>query len=250
MSKSNFIFPWTGRKKKFENENTFKQLNFDGITTVVEPFGGSMSFSQFLYIEKGMTKLKYVYNDFDTNIYNFMKFIKENGMTGLIQLCEHSNKQIPKRNRTIHTKTVNLIDFFTIKARGGDSAYLKTKNKDPLKYEKHVDFIQHIDEITNLNYADIFTMYEDRPDVLIYLDPPYFKNFNSDYQSQNNEISDMTTILVDIIGLFKYAQCHIVYIYCKNALMSYLFADISQPFEYSKIYQTTKKHCMHCIHVK
>ena len=50
MSASNFIFPWTGRKKKFENDIVFKHINLDDISTVVEPFFGvNVFFSISLY---------------------------------------------------------------------------------------------------------------------------------------------------------------------------------------------------------
>lgn len=133
---------------------------------------------------------------------------------------------------------------------GEDSAFLKKSKKDPLKYTKHVDFIKQIHKIYNENYKVIFDKYKDDPNTLMYIDPPYFKSYNSDYMSQNNEVTDMTTILVDLVDLFKSCKCHLIYVHNKNALMDYLFNDFPPIAEYTKIYQTTKKQCIHQIRIK
>lgn len=250
MSASNFIFPWTGRKKKFENDIAFKHINLDDISTIVEPFSGSMSFSQYLYMIKDNTDLHYVYNDYDTNMYNFIKYIHDEGLDGLKALCEISNKHEPKRDKSVRNEVKSVQDFFNAKARGEDSAFLKKVNKNAEQYEKHVEFIQQLDKITNKNYKDIFDKYINRSDVLLYLDPPYFKSYNSDYMTQNDETIDMTKILVDIVDLFKNAKCHIIYVHNKNALMDYLFSDFPAVEEYVKTYQTTKKKCIHQVRAK
>lgn len=171
-------------------------------------------------------------------------------MDGLKALCEISNKHEPKRDKSVRKEVKSVQDFFNAKARGEDSAFLKKINKDAKKYEKHVEFIEQLDEITNKNYKDIFDKYKNRSDVLLYLDPPYFKSYNSDYMTQNDETVDMTQILVDIVDLFKNAKCHIIYVHNKNALMDYLFSDFPAIEEYVKTYQTTKKKCIHQVRSK
>lgn len=251
MTTSNFFFPYTGRKKKFENENVYKHIDFKPITTIVEPFGGTMSFSQFLYMIKGMDTLHYIYNDLDTNMYNFFNYIHDEGMEGLTKLCNLSNNyKSTKKDKHIHKQIENIEEFFCIKAKGLDCPFTKTTIKKPERYNKHVEFIQQIDKIKNENYKVIFDKYRDRSDVLMYIDPPYMRSFNCDYMAQNDEKQDMTKIMVDIIELFKTSKCHIAYIHNKNALMDYLFKDFPPIDEYTKIYQITKKECIHSIRIK
>lgn len=252
MSKCNFFFPWTGRKKRYENEIVFKNINLKNITKIVEPFGGSMSFSQYLYMYKDRKDLKYVYNDTDTNIYNFFKLIHEEGLEKLEELCNVSNKfKATQKNKKDIGNEIPIQQFFINKAHGIDSKFMKNDIKKPVNYEEHVKFIESLHRITNKDYKEIFDKYKYCEDVLIYLDPPYFSSFNGEYMSQKNEASDLTKILVDIVEMFENAKCHLVYVHNKNALMDHIFKNSDcETKEYEKIYQYTRKKVVHSIRIK
>lgn len=113
MSSCNFIFPYTGRKKKFENDIVYKHIQLQNITTIVEPFGGSMSFSQYLHLYHGHY-FKYIYNDTYKNMCNFMTYINKNGIDGLDKLCKISNEYEPKHNKSVRNEIKTVQDFLTL----------------------------------------------------------------------------------------------------------------------------------------
>jgi site-specific DNA-adenine methylase len=254
MSISNFIFPWTGRKKKYENEILYNSIDLSKIECIVEPFSGSMSFSMYMFLVKKRENIKYIFNDSDENLFKFYKLIHDEGMPALEKLIEKSNNYVvDKRDKTCHKEKKTMNDFFITKARGLDCAFLHNGKKKAEKYKPHVKFIKNLHKITNKNYIEIFDKYKNKKNTLIYLDPPYFSSYNGDYYSQNDVNTDMTKILIDILDLYKNGNCKLVYIHNKNALMSYLFSQITnlkKTIEYKKIYQIKKRKVIHQIEIK
>ena len=112
--KNHFIMPYSGNKRN-EVADVVKQLDFNNITTIVEPFCGSSAFSYHVStLYPG--HFKYILNDNSTElikIYHIMKDPKK-----LIQfieeLIEYNRDLTPEKYKAIKEKTLQVRGYFGI----------------------------------------------------------------------------------------------------------------------------------------
>ena len=121
-----FYFAYMGNKRtdiKFFSD--YLPYGYKIINTVVEPFCGSCSVSRYYY--KDYKKIKYHVNDIDTDLINFLNYIKKNTAEPLIKIYnekignDHPEKlkldrMFKKYNPTFeykesHHYTDDIIDF-------------------------------------------------------------------------------------------------------------------------------------------
>jgi len=67
-----FILNWLGNKY-LESKQQFLDYDFSKVKTVIEPFCGGLGFSRFLYEDKDLKNINYVFYDADEELINFYK---------------------------------------------------------------------------------------------------------------------------------------------------------------------------------
>ena len=77
--KNHFYIPYFGNKRQ-EVENIYNLLDFNDITTIVEPFCGSCAMSYYIST-KHPKKFKYILNDNDVNLKQMFDIICDDEKT-------------------------------------------------------------------------------------------------------------------------------------------------------------------------
>jgi len=194
--KNHFYYAYYGNKR-CEVEEIYKNLNFDGITTIIEPYCGSCAISYYIWINNKEKNYKYILNDNN-------KYLKE--MFDLMQ----SDEKIKKFENDYH-KIIKDIDKRKydelIKKEELLSYFLKNKlysirpgifPNDDLKPGQKVinlksfpiyDFFKYADiEFTTTDGIDCFNKYKDNQECMIILDPPYISICNDFYLDHSMNI--------------------------------------------------------------
>lgn len=261
---SRFFFPYLGGKWG-ESRTIYNAVNLDDIDTIVEPFCGSCAFSLYGKIKEKITDKKYVLNDTDTHLIDFLKDVKEGNLNTYIDYCNDNAQSyfddIKLWRAQVNNKTFTGLNnwFVTKKLSRGHMLSRYSKNKDTNKhrfididkYRKQEAFFKSGNvELSNVDYKEIFDKYTDVENALLFLDPPYFDSYNSMYcgfnQVSHTYDNDNTKMYVDIVKLLKSCNCSVVMIISKNALTDYLFGDYVVGI-YEHTYQLTKKKTKHLI---
>ena len=104
-------YPWNKRE---ELKNVYKFLDFDDITTIVEPFCGTCAMS-FYISTKHPKKYKYIINDNNEYLKEMFDIIRDDERTKEFQ--EEFNKIVPtfKDNKEEYKKIINqktLMSWF------------------------------------------------------------------------------------------------------------------------------------------
>lgn len=223
----------------------FNELLPENIKNVVEPFGGSFAICRRIYRDDKY--IKYV-NDNDPYLYECYRdpnkvkeikkiysefFVNKKFTSTLYQDLENSFKN------ELEKKILKHVDK-TLRIRGTMIKHISLKEVE----DEEIDFIKKIN-FSNDNYKTIIDKFKDDKDTFIFLDPPYLFSDNSTYVTQENE-TDMTYILIDLLNYFKTAKCKIMLVINKLYILEWLFKDYIKK-TYSKIYQLSKKKMDHLM---
>jgi DNA adenine methylase len=204
------LVPYLGEKSRLSN---FIVPHIPtNIKTYVEPFGGaygiffSLKFNNFL-------NTKFIYNDLNPlnyNLFNQLRFNsdfinqikdivvdKQYYLDCLFDL-DNSDLFISAKNWLITLCSSNMNKI-------GEDSWLGDSEFEifKLKFRAYKYHIDRINYIHNLDYKDIFDIY-DSPDTFFYLDPPY-KGKESYYINHNFDISshdELSKVLSKIKGRF------------------------------------------------
>ena len=247
-----FYFPYCGGKKS-EYKYIKKYLDDEKYDLFIEPFCGS-SATSYLNYKNGKKNIKYILNDNDIELINFLKCIQETGSKPFIEevnmrLCgltkekhdlyvkrHHKNRNDPNDffyYRKIYNYRVGLFDINKV-----NKVYCHSK------FIKFDEFYKNV-KLSNLDYLKIFKKYKNNKDAFLYLDPPYLDSSNSSYyyteiNNDNEEnkivkIVDNSRIYVDILNFLKNCKCKVIMIINKNSLSNFLYGKYVIN-EYDKIY--------------
>ena len=223
----------------------FKHLLPLDVETVVEVFGGSFAVIKHFY--KDLDKYKFHINDLDDDLFyiynNYNEMIakfKELNET-YIESFEYKNKEFKLYFESLemngHLKNYLYKTNFV---RGCMFKPKKSLNYNPIE----IDILNNA-LITNKDYKELFAQYHDDENAFLFLDPPYLFSDNSGYNPQNED-TDMTQIIIDILELIKTCKCKVMIVINKLNILSYLFKDFVKT-EYGKIYQISKKKAIHIV---
>ncbi len=256
-----FYFSWTGNKRT-EVKHIQEYLKNTEYKTLVEPFCGSCAVSLHNSIRNEI-KCKYVVNDFDTQLIDFLKHIQENGSEKIMNYLKDTwgekgdkmTKEDHKKEIDNYKKSPNVYNFsFYHKINNFRLTLYPQKRKifnlDHTKYKKTDDFFKTA-TITSVDFRECMNKYKDDPDAFLFLDPPYLDSANYEYSrytctKPSEEIQDHTEMYVFIIDFLKSCKCKVLMIMNSNALVRYIYKGYTG-IEYSKIYGKSKRKTNHIV---
>ena len=190
--KNHFLYSYTGNKKD-EIIEIINELNFNEIKNIIEPFCGSSAISYNIWLKYG-DKFKYFLNDYDENLINIYKLLKEkdaeeieNEINKIKDEIKTKDDWTKKLNEYKQTKNIFLYIFFIKYSAMGRLGFYRLKMpKIKLKItDEQKNFIKFIKEpyveITNNDWLDVFNKYKDDKKSLFIFDPPYMFSENGFY---------------------------------------------------------------------
>jgi len=243
-----FILNWLGNKY-LESKQQFSDYDFSKVKTVIEPFSGGLGFSRFLYEDKDLKNINYVFYDADEELINFYKHLQKIDIDKFVKKYDKINDYFKK-------------NFFFKKDKiGRDFLYGKKIRKyieDGKIKDKYLEYLVNnnyliqqrtfnkIASKTNLYWNDLikkatfinekiedvdFSKY-DKKTTLIYLDPPY-GTFKGEYKKE--KIPDI--MYEKMLELFETFPCLLVHE--ENEKIEKLFKKYKF-FQFDKIYKLKK----------
>jgi site-specific DNA-adenine methylase len=211
------FIPYYGNKRK-EYKVLKKYLEQDN-SILIDVFGGSGSIS-CLY--KNDNQEKYViYNDIKSDLVDFLKMFKDREL--IKELNENVKKQLNDKRFANKIDCINyhldyeekgnyskkLLIKYLYKAFNNNIFITRTNNdngkvRNRLKLDLNDYKYEIIDELLNQDYNNILQQYKENENVLLYLDPPYFKS-GVKYDSSFNKMD-----LENIIEYMKNCKCKVL----------------------------------------
>ncbi len=238
------------------------------ITTIIEPFCGSC-FNSLKYYTDGHKDKLYIMVDNDDKFIGFLQYIKKYGSNQLIKeynnaLPLYSGKDCKVNYDKFITKYKMMKDedqykYYLVfnRCRGIREGLAPTTKKFKQienDYFKETDeFFKHA-QIICCDYLDIIKKYMHDEKAFIFLDPPYFSSFNTNYKAygKNEEkddesnIIDNTKMYIELLDIFKTSKAKLMMIINSNAITNFIYKDYIKS-RYNKLYQITKKKTEHLI---
>ena len=244
--KNHFYMSYAGNKRN-EVKDIYNHIDFENITTIIEPFCGSCAMSYYISTQK--QDLKYIFNDNNKYLKEMYEIIIDD-----LKVEQFENDFKNKMHNIDKDKYIqiinndNLISWF-IKYK----VYAIRPGLFPLKIIKNTISLKEFDiynffrnnEITFLNIdgIDCYKKYVDNTENLILMDPPYLQCCNKDYYLDSN------------VNIYEYLynnniknnKALIILILENNWIIKLLFNNSFILKEYNKLYQTSKKLTTHLI---
>jgi len=257
--KNHFLYAYSGNKRN-EIESLFNIINFDNITTIVEPFCGSSAMSYYIST-KHPKKFKYILNDMDDQlikIYNIFKSEDEietvNEKINILidNFNSYTNDEERKNYYLTLTKNNDIESYIFIhkycsirKGLYPQMTRIKQIKKLDLRTIPIYNFIKNEDVTFTINDGlNVLINYKDDKSNLLLIDPPYMSECNVFYK----------TSALNKLNIYEYMHynsineyiCDLYLIVSRTWTMELLFKN-NIKLEYDKIYQMKKKHTKHII---
>jgi site-specific DNA-adenine methylase len=247
--KNHFFFPYFGNKRT-ECERLFELMNFEDITTFIEPFCGSCAVSYYIWTKK--PNMKFILNDNN-------KYLKE-----LYDICQDDKKiddfnnlynskiheNISKEEYNEIVKEKNLLGYFVgskmFSIRCGIYPIRDLKRKSFYNIDLRKHDIYNFYKNANIDFfcteaIELIKSNQYNKNCIIFLDPPYISTCNDFYMDHNMNVYEWL-YNNDIMNFEAFVYCIFEDIWIIKLLFSKCFKTI-----YDKKYQTTKKKTSHCI---
>jgi site-specific DNA-adenine methylase len=266
--KSSVYYPYIGHKN-FENKELI-DLNYDNLNTCVEVFCGMFGFSHYMYKNNIKKFDKYIFNDINSKLINFLKDIQNGELKNYVEYYNNNYKKLYddinifrelKRNKN-KDKYNEFLYNYSVGGYGGHLLrHYNCKNAQHLIKDIDIRIFDILNEIINKSelynedFNKILNKYKDDKDALIYLDPPYLDSYNIDYvknyenENENKDkkiILDNTQIYIDILNFINSCKCKFILIINDNAITRFLYKDYILS-SYGHTYQGTKRKNTHLI---
>jgi site-specific DNA-adenine methylase len=243
MKKNHFYISYTGNKRS-EVKTIYDNLNFDNITTIIEPFCGSCAISYYISTLHPK-KYKYILNDINNYLKDIYDIIKNNK-------CEEFENTI----NNIINKINNKEDYMgIIKNNNLYGWYIKNhiykitpglfpdnfnkEKKNSVKLSNYLIYNFFINEdiiFTTENGLDCYLKYKNDIFNMIIFDPPYLNSCNDFYEEKNVNIYEYINNNNIINEICK------IYLILENSwIIKLLFRLNIICEEYDKKYITGKK---------
>jgi site-specific DNA-adenine methylase len=244
MAPNHFIISYHGNKK--DDYHKFKKnINYEGINTIIEPFCGTSAISFNIWKEYG-DKFTYHLNDLDGDLYNIYKLLKEENIDDIFDKINDVKKKITsKEDFNILFKNSNKTIYEIIYMHKASSYRFGFYHKRVLQKKLYkatseqrlfLEFLKcDYVHITNLDYKPLYDHNKNDPTNLIILDPPYLESCNLGYAHKS---TDCYHYLSEDI---KNSQARVLLPLEQNNMVLNLFKEYYILVEWLKTYQMTKK---------
>ena len=177
--KSTFPY-YGGRFYQIKNILEILEKNLDQFDVVVDVFGGSGKV--LLNIPDEWKKVK-VYNDVNKDLYVTFKVLQDSGKRMQLErkltnafphesIFQEMKRSDPRNYVDIAFKTIYFHTFSFSGAGKAFKRFDKRANLPPLRSEDFLMVKKWI--VENMDFRDLMKRYN-KPDVLLYLDPPYLR---------------------------------------------------------------------------
>jgi site-specific DNA-adenine methylase len=251
-----FFFAYTGSKRT-ENGHIADLIkgNIGNITTVVEPFGGSLAFSRWLYssVDGGKEKT-YLCSDADDSLVFFCNTFPAMRDEVLDAAIKKTNElyasptpsvELKKYMRVVPTTNFNkLVHTLVVRKNSGCSqGFFRRTPCLFAKYAKRttaaIEFFKYGTHYKTQDFEVYMEQVKNDENALVYLDPPYLERENKFY------------IQYDLMRIFPYlanwmatCKCKFVMVHSKCAFLEEQLANADGRFRlyktYDKAYAVTK----------
>ena len=244
---NHFYMSYCGNKRN-ECALLYDNLNFDNITTIIEPFCGSCALSYYIS-KKQPNVFKYILNDKDEYLYQMFNIIKNNK-------TDEFDNEIIKLLSTIKDKEsyVNITKQKDVYSWFVKNKYYQLRpgifNKDE-KYDKYkslkeypiYNFFKNENiECHSIDGLDCYIKYKDNQENLILIDPPYMNSCNTLYNHKYTNIYEYICS-----NKIQNEKAFIVLILENNWIIQLLFNDIKNKIIYDKKYMMNQRETKHII---
>jgi hypothetical protein len=263
--KNHYYSPYVGNKRS-EIKNIMPLINFDNITTIIEPFAGSSAMSYYISTQYPK-RFKYILNDNDKINIELYKISRDPERTQMFN--NNINKIIDEWNT--YTEDVSRKAFYNNLDKNKLEVYIfKTKytifrmdNYPPItqklirkrfinvkayKLQNYpvYDFFNNEDIIYEcIDAVDFIKKHSKDDGKLFLLDPPYLSSCNVYYNNFNMDIyewiSNNKSILLDSKNKFIFTLEKIIQI-------KEMFKEFKILLEYGKEYMMSKKNTTHIVY--
>ena len=241
-----FYYSYQGSKRT-EIKNIIQNLDLSKYDTIVEPFGGSLAFSRYvfnLYPNKN-----YLISDVDPELTQFCNNFHKDKQNILNQTIKDINsienkqqyKEYLKNKPGINDAGFMSWNLFTKKYRGvQEGLYPIPGQRSKPKFVKYMEKTAKTDEFfKKLEYKkQPFNIYLEQvkndSKSLVFLDPPYMFLNNENYYKFN-----IREIYEYLLEYFKNCKCDYIFVHEYQFIMNYLFGENIVNI-YDKQYYNTK----------
>lgn len=192
--KNHFILSYYGNKRE-EVEFIVKNLSFENITTIVEPYCGSSAMSVYIHMLYPK-KFKYVLNDNNQILIELYKLMKQetkfkNFIDEINKLCFDEEDNFINKERYLELiKQKNLIGWFIKNKFYSITVGLYPKLRRPKKISFNeinntpiIDFLRNEDILIYNEDALKIILENNIPETIILCDPPYLSVCNKYYSN-------------------------------------------------------------------
>lgn len=243
--RNHFVMQYSGNKRN-EVEDVVNALNFDKITTIIEPYCGTAAFSWYVStLYPG--RFKYVLNDNSAELCELYEIIKDDARFEMLiaTMKDYSKDLTPAKYKMIkEQKTFETWFFMNTCFNFRPGMYPQgraIKNYDSVLDSPIIQFLKNEDvRITCGDGVAVYEQYKTDPCALIFMDPPYIASCNAFYTDAHANIYEyLFTYSID-------AEAAQVVLVLENIwIIKLLFKDVGKQFTKQKTYGLTKKKTQH-----
>lgn len=224
--------------------------------TVVEPFCGSAALSLEMHSRPELKRLRYVLNDTDPDLIRMLRFVANEGSEALYAYCRDrlNPEEFMRHHHAAETTRTGLstMEYFY---RNRVTGPLNRRTKPPEKWPSLKRGPKQVDTdaclaaatITCDDWRTCVDAHKNNSRALIFLDPPYFNSFNSEYYGyggvkvrSDGSILDATGMILEILDYLKGAAATIVVITNSSMLTDYVYSPFIKK-RYAKKYSRVVK---------
>lgn len=250
--KNHFYISYAGNKRN-EVKELYNNINFNNITTIIEPYCGSCAMSYYISLNK--KNLKYILNDNNVFLKEMFEIIKDDEklkkfeedykytMTNIIINKETYKEYLKDKNNNDLLRWFIKNKVYQIRAGLYPMPNKKIIKEIDLKKYPIYDFFKNNDiEFLDIDGLTCYEKYKDNENNLILIDPPYLSSFNAFYETPSFKIYEFLHN-----NNIDYEKAYIILILEKMWIIELLFKDSNIKCIYDKLYQPNKKQTKHII---
>ena len=242
--KNHFIMSYAGNKRN-EVADLVKELDFDKITTIVEPYCGTAAFSWYVStLYPG--KFRYVLNDNSDELQELYRIMQnETLFEKLIADATALNEGLTlEKYKKIKAKKDFMAWFYantSYNFRVGCYPITGPKNYEKIRDAPIIQFLRNENvQFTQLDGVAVYEKYKTDPDVLLFLDPPYISSCNDFYSAASGNIYEYL-----FVHSIDEERAKIVLILENIWIIQLLFKDKGRQILKDKTYSITHKKTQH-----